>query len=326
MLALLAIAAVTLYSLGASGVEQNKDFELWKAQHGKTYTVSEESYRIGVWLKNLEFVEAHNQRARAGLETYEVEMNSFADLSSEEFGAKYLIKYPLQKTTKCTGPQASTIDIPESIDWSTKETVTGVKNQGQCGSCWAFSTTGSLEGVHAIKTGELTSFSEQQLVDCSKDYGNAGCGGGLMNDSFFYVRDNGIATEAKFPYTGKVGHCTYNQSTDQAWIISDCTEVTVDSEKALLAAVAQNPVSVAIQANHLSFQLYKKGVYTGNCGTNLDHGVLAVGYGAEDSKDYFKVKNSWGGSWGQSGYIKIARIGDGHGKCGIQMAASFPNA
>ena len=203
--------------------------------------------------------------------------------------------------------------------------MTPVKNQGQCGSCWAFSTTGSLEGAKFKADGKLESFSEQQLVDCSKSYGNNGCGGGWMNSSFFYVTDNGITTEAKYGYKGVAGACHYN-TTDQAWIIHDCTEVTVDNEAALQNAVAQQPVSVAIEANHISFQLYKSGVYTGNCGTKLDHGVLAVGYGEDSGKKFWKVKNSWGASWGLKGFILIERTGNGKGKCGINMAASFPIA
>ena len=327
LLAVLAVAAISLYSLNVPSQEvEGRSFEAWKSKFKKKYAAEEEAYRIRVWVDNLAFVESHNSRFKAGVETFEVEMNEFADMPSEEFTAKYLIKFPEGKTTKCTGSQAPTANLPDEVDWTTKNVVTGVKNQGQCGSCWAFSTTGSLEGVYAIKKGEIKSFSEQQLVDCSKDYGNQGCGGGLMNLSFFYVKDHGITTEDKYPYRGIGSSCKYNEETDKVWSISDCTEVTVDNEKALMAAIALNPVSVAIEANHISFQLYKSGVYSGRCGTKLDHGVLAAGYGTENGKKYYKVKNSWGSGWGSAGYILIERTGDGKGKCGIQMAASFPIA
>ena len=148
-----------------------------------------------------------------------------------------------------------------------------------------------------------------------------------MNQSFFYVKDHGITTESKYPYKGILGvKCHYDAETDKAWTISDCSQVQVNSEKAFRAAVALTPVSVAIEANHASFQLYKSGVYSGNCGEKLDHGVLTVGYGTLDGKKYYKVKNSWGEKWGMEGYILIENNGDGAGKCGIQMAASYPIA
>lgn len=200
-----------------------------------------------------------------------------------------------------------------------------MKNQGQCGSCWAFSTVGSLEGAHFISGEQLVEFSEQQLVDCSHPYGNNGCLGGLMNQSFWYVHDHGITTETKYPYRGwKLPSCKYTDA-DKEWSISDCTEVTVNSQMALRAAVAKTPVSVAIQANQMGFQLYKSGVFSGACGTKLDHGVLVVGYG-KDGKDFWKVKNSWGAQWGENGFIRLVDNGDGPGQCGIQMAAAFPLA
>ena len=146
-----------------------------------------------------------------------------------------------------------------------------------------------------------------------------------MNLSFFYVKDHGITEESKYPYHGTNGKCNYKDE-DAAWTISDCTEVTAKNEKALLGAIAQQPVSVAIQANQLGFQTYKSGVFSGLCGHKLDHGVLAVGYGESNGKKFIKVKNSWGATWGMHGYINLAQKGDGNGQCGINLAASFPVA
>ena len=331
LIALTALAAISLYNL-ADNAEPQKEtmFNIWMNEYGKVYAdVGERTYRMGVWLENYAYVQKHNARHAAGQETYSLEMNEFADMPSEEFGQRYLMtdyKYEMPEvTSKCTGKQAPSTSLPDSVDWATKGAVTPIKNQGQCGSCWAFSTTGSVEGANFLSKKSLSSFSEQQLVDCSHSYGNNGCQGGLMDYAFYYIIDNGITLESKYTYKGIQGKCAYTDA-DKAASISDCTDVTVNSEKALMAAINQQPVSVAIQANHLSFQLYKKGVYTGNCGTNLDHGVLAVGYGTDSGKDYFKVKNSWGAGWGNDGYIWIQRTGDGKGKCGIQMAASFPIA
>jgi cathepsin L len=326
-IALIAVAAIGLFNL-KSNMEPHENimFEIWKEKHNKNYDAVEHNYRFQIWLKNFEFVRAQNAKYDAGVETYYLEMNLFADLTNEEFVAKYhgFVGSP-QVTSKCTGKQAPTENLPASVNWEDKGAVTPVKNQGQCGSCWAFSTTGSLEGAHFIATQKLDSYSEQQLVDCSGSYKNQGCNGGLMDQAFWYVKDNGITLESTYPYRGVGGACKY-QTTDKAWTISDCTDVTPLKEQALMAAIAQQPVSVAIQANHLSFQLYKGGVYSGDCGTRLDHGVLAVGYGDENGKKYYRVKNSWGAGWGVKGYILIERNGDGKGKCGIQEVSSFPIA
>jgi len=200
----------------------------------------------------------------------------------------------------------------DSIDWSTKGAVTPVKNQGQCGSCWAFSSTGGLEGQWEIASGKLESLSEQQLVDCSKQ--NSGCNGGLMDYAFKFYESTSVATEASYAYTGKDGTCksSYTTAIPQGGVTG---YKDMNSESALLDAVSNvGPVSVAIEADQMSFQLYSSGVLTGNCGTNLDHGVLAVGYGTDSGKDYWKVKNSWGASWGMNGYVLIER---GVNKCGI---------
>jgi len=215
--------------------------------------------------------------------------------------------------------------VPAKVDWRPKGYVTAVKNQGQCGSCWAFSATGSLEGQHFNKTKKLVSLSEQNLVDCSKKEGNLGCQGGLMDSGFKYIKKNhGIDTEASYPYTGKNGRCHFKRS-DVGATLKSWKDIPKGNEKALMKAVAEiGPIAIAIDAGHPSFQLYKRGVYVEKkCSSKqLDHGVLAVGYGTEGEKKYWLVKNSWGSSWGMEGYIQMEK--DHDNMCGIATSASYP--
>ena len=209
--------------------------------------------------------------------------------------------------------------LPASVDWSTTGAVTPVKDQGQCGSCWAFSSTGSIEGIAFIKTGKLTSLSEQQLMDCSGAEGNMSCNGGLMDYAFQYVITNGgLGSEASYPYTAADGTC---KTVPSVTTITGFTDVPANSDTALMTAIVQQPVSVAIEADQDSFQFYTGGVMTAACGTQLDHGVLAVGYGTDAGQAYYLVKNSWGTNWGEKGFI---RLGKGpafapSGQCGILM-------
>jgi len=295
-------------------------FVSWMTKYGKSYAPEEFFYKFEVFKKNMDFVEEHN----SGNSTWQVELNKFADLTSAEFKIIYTgYKPELRRGNRMPSIESLRVGAyPDgSLDWVAKGAVTGIKDQGQCGSCWAFSTTGSTEGIIQLKAGHLTSLSEQELMDCSVSYGNLGCSGGLMDNAFKYVQANGLCTEAAYPYTAKDGTCKKTSCT-----MSPDTKITgykdvTHTENALGAAVDMQPVSVAIEADQSGFQLYKSGVFCGVCGTSLDHGVLAVGYGTEGTSPYWKVKNSWGTSWGEAGYIRMCRGSD---KCGIANEPSYP--
>jgi C1A family cysteine protease len=277
-----------------------------------------------VYDSNVARILEHN----AGNYSWTMGVNKFADLTADEFKAMYTggIRIPKKSLrAKAVGPFNTTAN-PTSVDWSQKGAVTPVKNQQQCGSCWAFSTTGSVEGAWFLSNGTLVSLSEQQLVDCSGPEGNQGCNGGLMDYAFQYIIDNkGITTEDAYPYTAQDGTCQAKGKPIAA-TLSGFKDVAVNSEVALETAIVQQPVSVAVEADQSVFQFYSGGVMDSACGTQLDHGVLAVGYGVDTGKEYYKVKNSWGADWGEKGYIRLGRGSkfNPSGQCGIQMSASYP--
>jgi cathepsin L len=253
---------------------------------------------------------------------YQLGHNQFSHMSRDEWRA--FVKLGLARPEVASLPHdihpvpADVSSLATSIDWTTKGAVTGVKDQGQCGSCWSFSATGALEGAYYNKYSSLVSFSEQNLVDCdNRKHGGTdlGCNGGLMDSAFDWVKKNGgLCTESGYPYTGKDGTCATTCSKNTGVAPSKYVDVTTNSESALVSALNIGPVSVAIEADEASFQLYKSGILTASCGDSLDHGVLAVGY---DSSAW-KVKNSWGSSWGESGYIRLARgVSQKTGQCGI---------
>jgi len=309
-----------------------QEWEAWKSTHGKTYNDAyEEINRMTIFLENKEKIVEHNSQAAQGKHSYFLEMNQFGDLTTSEFVVMmngYKKPQGMAKAKGATFLTPTNLEtLPKSVDWRQHGAVTPVKNQLQCGSCWAFSATGSLEGQNFRKTGNLTSLSEQNLVDCSTKYGNYGCGGGLMDNAFKYIKENdGIDTEKSYPYEAKDGKCRYSAKNKGATDVG-FVDVAKGSEKKLQEAVATvGPISVGIDASHSSFQFYSKGIYDEpNCSSvMLDHGVLAVGYGTckKCGKDYWLVKNSWGDKWGEDGYIKMARNKDN--MCGIATQASYP--
>ena len=222
-------------------------------------------------------------------------------------------------------------NTPESVNWVTAGGVTGVKNQGSCGSCWSFSTTGAMEGAHFVATGELLSFSEQQLVDCATGrYLNMGCNGGNPLWAYRYLKSHFAELESEYPYTSGNGDdstdCLYDSHSKTAVEVQASASVTSEDRDQMKAALAQQPLAVLVEAYKMAFQTYRSGVLTSDaCGTQLDHAVLAVGYGTEDGQDYWLVKNSSDTTWGDNGYIKLG-MDDTTGTCGVQMGPSFPTA
>ncbi|XP_075700847.1 cathepsin S-like [Rhinoderma darwinii] len=302
-------------------------WKLWKFTYNKKYEHEREDLtRRMIWENNLKFVTLHNLEHELGVHSYSVGMNHLADMTSEEIEVQLtgLILPPrddrksyLSNTWNIT----KTSNLPDSVDWREKRCVTEVKNQGSCGSCWAFSAVGALEGQMKLKTGNLVSLSPQNLVDCSTKYGNKGCDGGFMTHAFQYVIDNnGIDSEASYPYQGTAGQCNYNPSTKATTCVK-YTEVNPGTEDNLKQVVANvGPVSVAIDARHPSFYFYKNGVYDdASCTQDVNHGVLAIGYGNLNGKDYWLIKNSWGEGYGEKGYVLMAR--NRGNMCGI---ANFP--
>jgi len=322
--ALLAVVAIASAAPLSEVLTQFRDF---KGTFGKTYAIpQEESARFKIFRDNLDIINKHNALFEAGNSTYTLGVNQFADLTRQEWSAAYLTPMKVSRARQ-------EISLPEvapqnGVDWRTKNAVTPVKNQQQCGSCWAFSSTGSIEGAHAIASGNLVSLSEQQLVDCSTAQGNHGCNGGLMDYAFAYTISNGgLTTEANYAYTARDGTCQTAKAADHAATIKSYADVPQNQESQLIAAVTKQPVSVAIEADHSSFQLYRSGVFNdATCGTQLDHGVLAVGFDTLSGQDYWIVKNSWGTTWGNQGYIWIAQHGGAAGICGINMMSSYPVA
>lgn len=301
-------------------------FVQWAKEHNKVYAHDEFFHRFGVFKSNLEIIRAHNDEYEAGKHSFFLGMNEHGDLTGEEFKNKLFGYTPRSRSyiRSLNEERLSNTTLPDSVDWVSKGAVTPVKNQQQCGSCWAFSTTGSTEGAHFLKTGKLVSLSEQQLVDCSGAEGNMGCQGGLMDNGFEYIiKNNGLCSESEYPYTASQGTC--QTSCQVQATISSYKDVPHNDENALKAAAAQQPVSVAIEADKSSFQFYSGGVYdSSDCGTQLDHGVLVVGYGVDSGKKFWKVKNSWGATWGEQGYIRLARDTSSTGLCGIAMEPSYP--
>lgn len=312
-------------------VDYTKLFEEYMIKYDRSYVSYEEQMqREQVFIDNYKLIVDHNKDAT---HNFKLEMNEYMDRYAHEMNRGYVhsFDYYVRKTRNCndfgnkiTCPHSDM--LPSEVDWRQHDAVTPVKNQGQCGSCWSFSATGAMEGAWALTHNELVSFSEQQLMDCSKMYGDMGCNGGLMDSAFRYAIDNGMCEEDQQPYEAENGECS-DVKCNKKYKFDDCYDVDPFNQYALKTAVSMQPVSVAIQADKPIFQFYSSGIIDSeSCGTSLDHGVLIVGYGTEDGIDYWLVKNSWGPEWGDEGYVKIARDDNSTtspGICGIASTPSF---
>ena len=325
----LVLLATTFFAVCNSQTLLNEN-EIWshftnfQEKFTKKYeNVQELETRFAVFRENFRNIITHNADRN---QSFTMGVNQFTDLTPEEFKAQMIrgLKAPVG-SFGCGSFSNSASGAPASIDWRTKGAVTTVKDQGQCGSCWTFSSTGAMEGAWAIAKGQLIDLAEQELVDCAGlKYGSMGCNGGQMEGAFKFIIENGQCAASSYPYTAKDGTCHSCSAVAHA---TSCYDVKPNDQLSLKAAVAKQPVAVAIEADTKYFQSYSGGVLTSSsCGTSLDHGVLAVGYGEENGQKYWLVKNSWGTSWGEQGYVKIGRSESTNdaGICGIAMDPSFP--
>lgn len=302
-LVLLGAASVFLYSLESPS--QASSFEQFKADFGKRYTKEgEEQYRKNIFLRNLIRIQEHNANPA---NTYQQGVNQFTDLTQAEFEAIYLTLQVPKRTYKEV-ESVVTMSSSGEIDWQKAGKVTPIKNQGGCGSCWAFSATAAQESAILLAGGESVSLSEQQLVDCSRSYGNQGCNGGWMDSAFEYAIDHGLTTTSAYPYVARDQACKIDSGDYKV-----DNYVDVPGCDSLLNALSARPVSVAVDASVWS--PYKSGILS-NCGLNVNHGVLLIG--ATD--EYWKIKNSWGTSWGESGLIRLTR----GNTCAICQYPSYP--
>jgi len=324
MKSLIILTVCVAVALGLSDKDYQDAFVQFSQKYSKSYHHDEFQYRFGVFRKNLDFINSYNNKKNG----VTLAVNHFADLTTQEFSRMYKGLKNVPTFSPVTVVESPNTALPTSWDWNSKGAVTGIKNQGDCGSCWSFSTTGSVEGCHFISGKALVGLSEQNLIDCSYTEGDQGCDGGLMTDAMDYIiSNNGVDTEASYPYLAEDGAKCMFKAASVGATMKSYKNVTQGSESDLQNKAYVGPTSVAIDASLDSFQFYSSGVYyDAQCSsTQLDHGVLVTGWGVDTSsqiQDYWVVKNSWGTDWGMNGWIWMARNKDN--ACGIATMATLP--
>jgi len=322
VLVCLAFAAIVF--VAAASDDTSVAWKSFVEKYGRTYASQEESdRRYAIFSKNFEMINAVNNDPS---KTYTLEVNNFADISWEEFQETHLLRAPQDCSATRGSYQASGKALPEHVDWRTKGVLQPVKNQGNCGSCWTFSTTGTLEAILAIHLGEHVSLSEQQLVDCAQDFDNNGCNGGLPSHAFEYIHyRQGLESEKTYPYVGKDMTCNRDALKSVAFV-REIKNITRGDENELADAVAyENPVAVAFEVVD-DFRFYKGGVYSSktcrHSPDTVNHAVVAVGFGSNSTvhEDYWIIRNSWGADWGMDGYFEMER---GVNMCGVAECSSW---
>jgi C1A family cysteine protease len=323
---------LSVYSSESSHLNENdewKQFYNFQYRFNRKYeTIEEVMARFQVFRTNLRNILIHNLDHN---QNFTMGINQFTDLTPDEFKTQFVGGYKPLQSFGCESFSSPASDAPDSIDWTKKGVVNPIRDQGQCGSCWAFATTANAESVWAISKGQLMDLSEEFLVDCATGVGyfNMGCNGGQPDSALKYMINNGQCSETSYPYTSGVtktaGAC---QKCDSVGVsFSTCYDVKPNDQVSLKAAVSQQPVVIAIEADTKYFQSYSSGILTDDlkCGTSLDHAVEIVGYGTENGIDYWKVRNSWGESWGEQGYVRIQKSSSTNdiGVCGIAAEPSY---
>ena len=300
-------------SISLREIELKNKFEDFINKYNKNYG-DNYNLRYKIFKENLLFIEEHNKKSQ-----WKMEINKFSDLSDDEFINKKSSNIKINNNLIYISNYDSS--LPEEWDWVQKGAVTDVKNQEECGACWAFSAVGAIEAAFFFKTGNLTSMATQQLVDCSKSFGNNACDGGMPNKAFDFAIQRGICSENTYWYSGNPYDVCNNCPVITK--ISSYINVESNNENALQQAVYKQPVSVVLNANN--FKSYKSGVMDSDCDTDFNHAVLVVGWGELNGKKYWKIKNSWGPDWGDNGYILLERnIADSKGRCGIAISPVYP--
>jgi len=328
-LACLVMATVLMASTFADDYGTSLSYQEYKIKYGKTYELEEHSMRNKIFLENIERIKIQNALPDS---SWKAGVNEFTDWSNDEFRVRKTGTLPpvansfvgVAESDRSMSAEA----LPDTVDWRTKNVVTPVKNQGGCGSCWAFSATETLESAVAIKTGKLFELAPQQLVSCSPDPndcgGTGGCQGSTQQLGFNYTVGAGAVLETSYPYKGSTGTCDNSKTAQPVAGITGYVTVQPNNYTALASAVAQiGPMAITVAAGGMGWQLYHSGVYGGGifgCGYTLDHGVGLVGYGEDKGKMYWLVRNSWGAGWGEKGYMRIQRFGEGKEPCGVDKA------